>query len=81
MPESYERELETLKSYAQVMKDASETDKQDAERFHADLKKAKLELEENELPLIESKEQCDELERKTMSCRILWIGPMRPTTT
>ena len=46
------------------MKDASETDKQDAERFHADLKKATLELEENELPLIESKERCDELERK-----------------
>ena len=40
--ESYKRELETLKSYAQVMKDASETDKQDAERFHADLKKATL---------------------------------------
>ena len=62
--ESYERELETLQSYAQVMKDTSETDKQDAERFHADLKKATLELEENELPLIESKERCDELERK-----------------
>ena len=47
------------------MKDTSETDKQDAERFRADLKKVKLELEENELSLLESKEQCDfDLERE-----------------
>ena len=61
---SAERELETLTSYAQVMKDTSETDKQDAERYRADLKKVKLELEENKLSRIDSKEQCDELERK-----------------
>ena len=62
---SYERELETLNSYVPMMKDTSETDKQDAERFRADLKKVKLELEENELSLLESKEQCDfDLERE-----------------
>ena len=48
-----------------MIKDTSETDKQDAERFRADLKKVKLELEENELSLLESKEQCDfDLERE-----------------
>jgi hypothetical protein len=53
--DSYERELETLKSYAQVMKDTSETDKQDAERFRADLNQVKLDLKRVYFLLIESK--------------------------
>ncbi|CAL1154350.1 unnamed protein product [Cladocopium goreaui] len=59
---SYKPELETLESYAQVMKDSSETNKQDAERFRADLKKIKLELEFSELAHIETKEKLEEAE-------------------
>ena len=59
---SYKPELETLESYAQVMKDSRETNKQDAERFRADLKKIKLELEFSELAHIETKEKLEEAE-------------------
>ena len=48
LEDSFKREIETLESYAQVMKDTSETNRKDAERFWSELKALKPQLQDVE---------------------------------
>ena len=64
LEQSYKQEIETLESYATVMKDTSETNQHDADKFVGELKAAKQKIEKLEAALTVSKDECLELERK-----------------
>ena len=60
----FKMEIETLESYAQVMKDTSETNKEDAEKFWRELKTLTPRLQDVELSLTAKIQEVIELEHK-----------------
>ena len=64
LEDSFKREIETLESYAQVMKDTSETNKEDANKFLSQLKTLKVRLQDVEQTLTAKIQEVIELERQ-----------------
>ena len=61
---SFKREIETLESYAQVIKDTSDTNKKDTDKFLSELKTLKIRLQDVEQTLTTKIQEVIELERQ-----------------
>ena len=64
LEDSFKREIETLENYAQVMKDTSDTNKEDADKFLSELKTLKVRLQDVEQTLTAKIQEVIELERQ-----------------
>ena len=82
LEDSFKREIETLESYAQVMKDTSETNKEDANKFLSELKTLKVRLQDVEQTLTAKIQEVIELERQiSTKFKIPWIEQTKPMQT